>query len=353
MNVRVLRYGSDLSWPACLLILATAHPGLAQQPDSVVGQRGTPTFGTVVDTSSTMVTVDTTAGKRQFPVNEIQKVTFGGEPRELRNARDAIARGQFESSRSDLEKIAPSSVSRDLIRQDIAFLKGLCDARMALAGGGDKSAAVRELLAFSKEAPTSYHYFQTVELLGDLAIALASFDNGIKYYGKLEEAPWPDYKLRATVLQAQAMVSSEKYSEALKKYAAVLDSTVDDSRARAQKRLATIGQAICLANMEKAEQGIKMVQQVIAENDSQSNPELFARAYNALGACYLKSGKPQDALLAYLHVDLMFNQLPDAHAEALFHLSSLWRTVKKSERALRARSLLESRYSGSVWADRK
>ncbi|NLX55984.1 MAG: tetratricopeptide repeat protein [Planctomycetaceae bacterium] len=337
----------------CLLAMPLAAQG--QQSDSVVGDRGVPTFGTITEITRVQITVDTPQGKKLFPVNETQKVTFKDEPRELRNARDGILRGQLENSRSDLEKISLDGITRKEIRQDIEFYKAYCDGRLALVGGGDKAAAVKALRAFVENPANnaSHHYYTAIELLGDLAVALASYDNGIKYYSQLAEAPWPDSKLRATILEANAMVASGRYEEALARFDSALAASLDDARAREQKLLATLGRAVCLARLGKPEEGIALVTQIIDENNSQEKPVLFARAYNALGTCYLQANKRQDALLAFLHVDLLFNQDPDAHAEALYHLSALWQETGKSERALKARSLLESRYSGSPWANRK
>jgi tetratricopeptide (TPR) repeat protein len=341
----------------CIFVAYLGWPAYAsaQQSDSVVGERGAPTFGTISEITRIQITVDTNQGKKLFPVNEVQKVTFQGEPRELRNAREGILRGQLENSRSDLEKISTDGISRKEILQDLEFYKAYCDGRLALVGGGDKAAAVRALRSFndSPENAQSFHYFAAVELLGDLAVALASFDNGIKYYKLLGEAPWPDAKMKSAVLEGNAMASNQMYAEALGKFDGVLAAGVDDARAREQKLLATMGRVVCLAATGKADEGVALVTKIIDENDSQAKPVLFAKAYNALGTCYLKANQPQDALLAFLHVDLLFNQDPDAHAEALYYLSSLWREANKSERALRARGLLESRYSGSPWANKK
>ena len=77
---------------------------------------------------------------------------------------------------------------------------------------------------------------------------------------------------------------------------------------------------------------------------------MIARLYNALGRCYLKQNKPKDAVMAYLHTDVLFYADADAHAEALFHLSKLWSDINKSDRAVAARNTLRERYAGSVWA---
>jgi tetratricopeptide (TPR) repeat protein len=184
-------------------------------------------------------------------------------------------------------------------------------------------------------------------------VALSRFDSGIKYYNQLSEAPWPDTKMRAAVLEGNALVANANYPEALAKFDGVLASGVDDAKAREQKLLATLGRSVCLAATGKPDEGIPLVTKIIEENDSQDKSILFAKAYNALGTCYLQAGKKQDALLAFLHVDLLFNQDPEAHAEALFQLSGLWREAGKAERGMQARNMLETRYSGSSWANKK
>ncbi len=202
-----------------LVLLVLASVGTGQQFDTVFGDRGTPTYGEITEVTRTQISITANNGKKLFPVNEIQKVAYKGEPRELRNARDAILKGQLEAARSDLEKISTADISRTEIMQDIEFYKAYCDGRLALVGGGDKAAAVRAMRAFESNPANqnSYHYFAAMELLGDLAVALASYENGILYYGKLAESPWPDYAMRAMVLQANAMVASGLLPEALEK----------------------------------------------------------------------------------------------------------------------------------------
>ena len=76
---------------------------------------------------------------------------------------------------------------------------------------------------------------------------------------------------------------------------------------------------------------VKMVEQVILDADPEQK-ELHARAYNALGNCYQRAGQTTDALLAYLHVDVLYSSVPDAHAEALANLVPLWQSIGQDAR---------------------
>ena len=157
--------------------------------------------------------------------------------------------------------------------------------------------------------------------------------------------------MRALMSEGRALIFQKAFSKAQAKYEAVLAIKSDTKEARRQKLFAQIGRARCLAETKSPDEGIKSIEKVIAKNDP-SDKELFGRAYNAHGDCLLKAGKQKDALLAYLHVDVLFYSNPDIHAEALHHLSSLWAANKNNDRAVAAQKLLTERYSGSIWASK-
>jgi hypothetical protein len=92
-----------------------------------------------------------------------------------------------------------------------------------------------------------------------------------------------------------------------------------------------------------------MIEKIIQDADPQQR-ELHARAYDALGACYEKAGKTKDALFAFLHVDVLYGTVPDAHAEALYHLIPLWKAIGQDDRSREAREMLQQKYADSHWA---
>jgi tetratricopeptide (TPR) repeat protein len=185
--------------------------------------------------------------------------------------------------------------------------------------------------------------------VGDLLVATGKFDAARQFYGQLEKSPFPDYKARAGVALGKSMVAEGKYPEALKQFEAVLALPAGKgSGADAQRLAATLGKAACLAQSGKPDDGIKLVQDVIAGADAEDAP-LMAQAYVTLGNCYLKKPDSQkQALLAYLHVDVLYFSQPQAHAEALKHLAILWNELNKPERASQVQQTLKDRYGGGA-----
>ncbi|MEO1983980.1 MAG: tetratricopeptide repeat protein, partial [Fuerstiella sp.] len=56
------------------------------------------------------------------------------------------------------------------------------------------------------------------------------------------------------------------------------------------------------------------------------------------------------ALMAYLHVDVLYPGEPAQHAEALLRLSQLWGPGGHKDRAADASTRLTERYPNSQWA---
>ncbi|MBI2824688.1 MAG: tetratricopeptide repeat protein [Planctomycetia bacterium] len=336
-----------------LLILLSATATAQAADDEVKLRAGTTLRGTVSGMTATEVSLDMAAGqKRQVPVNEIDAISFAAEPAEMKLVRGAIANGNYENAITTLDKIEAESGARPEIKQDMQFYKALCRSRMALAGNGDVKDAGRHMRAFVTSAANNYHYLHAAETLADLFAAIGDFDRAIEQYAAIERAPWPDYKMRGGVAKGRVLAAQKKYPEALAAFDAVLKLAGDASTPQAgeQKLAAELGKATCLAATGDPDTAIKLVQEVI-DKAGPEDKEINGRAYVTLGNCYRqKQGAAKDALLAYLHVDLLYNKNREAHAEALANLAKLWNEIGKPERAAQATQLLKEAYANSVWA---
>ena len=283
-------------------------------------------------------------------VNQIKSIAFEGEPAELAQARVNVANGAFAKAQQLLEKIDIGQVRRDLIKQDVEFYQAYVAAKLAESGEGEIVDAGRKLNAFVKSYPNSFHYLEASEVMGDLLMVSGRFENAQKQYAELAKAPWPDYKMRAAVATGRSSAGSKQTSRSDSSSSIRPWRMADDGAdAQNQKLAATLGKAVSLAETGKLDEAVGMIEKIIQDADPQQK-ELHARAYNALGTCYEKANKTKDALFAFLHVDVLYNTVPEAHAEALFHLTPLWKAIGQDERSREARELLQQRYAGSRWA---
>ncbi len=330
------------------VLISAAATSWGQGRDQISPTVGSSATGTILSMTPTEVEIDVRGSTKRFAVNEIDRLSFGDEPQDVRNGKLRAYDGQYEEALALLTRTT-EEIANPMVKDELEYYRAYAAARLSVTGGGDKAAAAKSLVDFVNAHPTSYHFYEATGLIGDLAYAMGRYDVASTYYSKLGEAPWPDYQMRSKVLDARSLLAQDKFAEARQRYEEVVKAPVDTAAAVRQKTLAQLGRATCLAQLGSPDEGLADVESIIRDNDPQ-DVELFARAYNALGVCHFKADRAKEALLAFLHVDLLFNSDSDAHAQALYYLSQLWTTVGKSDRAVAARSLLKSRYAGSVWA---
>jgi tetratricopeptide (TPR) repeat protein len=306
--------------------------------------------GEITGSTPLEITLDKgSAGTSKIPLNQVRSVLFDGEPPELTQARLNAKNGGYTTAIERLGAIDLSSVKRDAIREDVEFYLALCTAKNALGGQGDITQAGRELNDFVRRHPQNFHYLEAVETMGDLLMASGKFAAAQKQYAELAKSPWPDYQMRAAVLIGRTLQAQGKHPEAIEEFDEVLANSDTSDTAREQKLSATLAKAVSLSETGHLDDAVHVIEQMIQDTDPEQK-ELQARAYNALGECYERAGRTKDALLAFLHVDVLYSTVPDAHAEALSHLAKLWESIGQEARAREARQLLNEKYGHSRWA---
>lgn len=349
------RGGGSAAWPAvALLACATVGWGShlqAQAPDRVVSTEGTVT-GKVVAVSTDGVEVEERGGEtRKIPIDQIRDVQFGGEPQSLRAARSMLARGRAADAVEEVAKVGAGELdgAEPLVLEELEFVKAAATGRAALAAGADPKDAGRLVGEFQAKHPQSHHFYDMQQLLGDLLVRAGKPDVAIAAYATLAKGP-AALKVRSAAAKAGMFFEQQKFAEAMAEYDAALAIDAGDDASAEQKRGAELGKARCLAQLGKNADAVALVQGIIKRADPEEK-DLLARAYNVLGAAYRAAGdKDQDAVIAFLTVDLVYNGSPDSHAEALAHLSELWDKGKNPERAREARKSLQDSYPTSPWA---
>jgi len=339
--------GVALAVSTWLMVAATAWAF------DVVRAAGRPVIsGKVLRTSQLEVVVEQGSSDgliKKVPVNEIIGITYDQDPTPLKTARTHVAGGHFEEALGSLEKLDSARIGREEIKADVEFYKAYCRAQLALGGHGEVAAAGKEMIAFVSSHAESYHWLKANEIVGDLLVANGSFAAAETYYAKLGEAPWNDYKMRAGVAIGRALLAQKKYAEALRSFEMVLALTADGDRAESQRIAATLGKARVLAAENNPDEAVKLAEGVLGRLNADQT-DMLAQAYNVLGTAQRAAGRAKDARFAFLHVDLLYSSVPEAHAEALFNLAQLWGELQRPDRAAQARQTLQQQYKNSPWA---
>jgi tetratricopeptide (TPR) repeat protein len=334
---------------ALTLVLSGVLGGAAAAFDTIkIGKSSL--YGDIIGMDSDKVELRQTGNAlvKQIPVNEIQVIFYESEPPDLKTAKTQVLAGRFAEAFAALKKIEKMPTRAEMV-QDIEFYKALCAAKLALGGNMKIVDAGRMMKAFADANPKSYHYFEASEVVGDLLVAIGSYAPAAEYYARLDAAPWPEYKMRAGVAAGRALLEQGKVEEALTNFDKVLATKAEGASAEQQRMAATLGKAAALVALKKPDEAIKAVEGFIEKADVENAP-LMARAYNILGTAQRQAGRTKEAILSFLHVDVLYASVSDAHAQALANLADLWEQVHKTDRATRARKTLEDRYPESAWA---
>lgn len=324
----------------------------AQAADRVNLFGGTSVSGKIVSVSPAGVDIENSDGDTQkVAIETIREVQFGAEPQSLKNARSMLLRGRGAEAREEVGKIEPDELdgAEPLVLAEVDFVRAASAAQSVLGGGGDLAGATKTVADYLAKYAKTHHFYQMQELLGDLHARAGKPAEAVAAYQQLDNGP-PALKVRAASAKAAMLLEQGKADEAMAEYDAAIKMAGAEKASQPQKRSAELGKAKCLSLQGKHDAAVAMVLQIVKDS-SPEEKELLSRAYNVLGGAYrAMGGREQDALIQFLTVDLVYNTLPESHAEALFNLGELWDKGSNPERAREARQNLKAAYPSSPWA---
>lgn len=347
-----LRRASLAMLASLALLPAIGGVTLGQSADRVVLANGQPVSGTVTAVSPSTIDVEDSNGELQrIPVEKVREVQFGAEPPSLRNARSMLLRGRGADAKDEMAKVDKEELdgAEPLVLAEADFVRSAAAGRAVLEAGGDLNAAIKSATEYVAKNGKSHHLFQMQELLGDLLSRAGKPDEAIAAYSQLAKGP-SAVKVRGATSKAALLLSQGNVDQAMAEYEAAVKLAGDEKDNQPQRRVAELGKARCLSLKGKHDPAVAAVLQLVKDS-SPEDKEFLARAYTVLGGIYrAMGGKDQDALISYLTVDLVYNVLPESHAEALFNLVELWERGSNPERSRDARQSLKTSYPASQWA---
>lgn len=332
---------------ACMILVSGAS--LASAVDTIYLE-GTPAVrGTITGYDKNNIKIQQGSNEREIPVNTITSINWDQEPLDLKNARSSEKAGNFSKALELYAKVKADvgGLTKDA-QADLNYLMARAEARQALVNPSKQADAIKNLEAFKGANRDHFRYYELHQYLGQLYAAQGDTAKATAAFNEMKSAPFKDYQMAAQILSADALFQSGDLAKAQQEYQAVANMQVQSQQEIDRKNEARLGLALCQIKQGQPDQAVEIANSVISETEP-TQAGVQARAFLRKGDALLALEKPQEAIIAYLAVDLLFASEPNLHAEALHQLSSLWGIVGKADRASDAQARLRSQYPESPW----
>jgi tetratricopeptide (TPR) repeat protein len=331
----------------CFLALSSVALG-----DTLTRKHDKPLAGEVTDVSKTEVTIKVKSPREEtikVPANAVISITWTGEPADLSQARSEENGGKYQRAIDAYQKAQAAYTGNNLLlKTEIEYGIARSVAWLALANQEKFDEAAKRLEDFRSKNGDHYRFYETQNLLGQLYAANQDSLKAEAAFATLGKAPWKDLQMQARIALGRIRLAENKLDEAAAAFASVLETKPENPLEVMQRQEAQLGQVRVLSAQKKFDEALPILDEVITRADAE-NAKLHAEAYLRQGECLSEKGLDKDAILAYLHVNLLFASEKSAHAEALYHLVRLWTKVGDKARADDARDELFSEHPSSPW----
>lgn len=288
----------------------------------------------------------------ELPSEQVVWLQFGDEPLALAAARVELQVGNYEEALDKIGEIEEADVKTDLIAYEIEWDRAFATMQQAFADAGKLTSAASMMKKFIENAPEHYRYYEANALLADAAMALNKPADAAKYYAALDNAKSETFKARGKVGLAQVAYANAEYDDAKRLFteAAQLETLDAQLEGLNVRVIARIGLAKTLAAQKQGKEALTTLETLLAETPNTATRQQ-ATIYNALGEVYAGEDRAQEAIVAYLHVDLLYPAARTERVKALKALAGLWRQVGRNDRAVETIATLRDRFGVELDAE--
>lgn len=332
---------------AVLLAVVIGSEGTVFAVDQVTKRSDRVTFrGEISAMTTESITIKLSNGQMQVvPVSDIFSVRFDMEPALLAQAQSNERSGALDVAQQKFESVLKDYSGDDKrLVADIKFLIARTMVKQALADPGKVNDALAAIKKFREENKTNFRYFEATLL----AASLSSSADSKVLLQEVQACPVKGYQLQAGVQLGQLLLSGNDPVGALAAFQQVIEQSAGDASSSAAQFNGLLGKAACQQSQGQTDEALATLNDIISKA-SESESKTLAHAWNLKGDCFRAKSMPKDALMAYLHVDVLYPSEPAAHAEALYHLVTLWAPAGHQDRSDEAMAKLSLKYPNSTW----
>ena len=339
---------------ASVLVATVALGSVALRADELDRHSSkTPLRGTITAETSREITIKVTqAGKTEdvkVTMSDVADVKYeGAAGLALRTAFSMERAGQLEKAIEAYQKAAGTANGMGFVAQAIQFGQTRTLAKLALQDSQRLDEAIKAVEDFRGRFADSRFHYPLHELLGQLQLMKGNDAAAGQAFRELATSPANDFKLKSSIWDGRLLLKAGKFAEAEAKFDEVAAAKASTPAEKLQQQEAMLAKGDCLVKQKKLDEAAQMFRKVI-EGAPPDEAELQAATCNALGDVLREAGKPKEALLAYLEVDLLYSTQKAAHAKAMYYTALLWDQVGRADYATESREKLKRLYPESSW----
>jgi tetratricopeptide (TPR) repeat protein len=277
------------------------------------------------------------------PTDQIVSIRYDSQSANYQLGETREAAGQLAEAAELYKKSAAESSSRPFPHQAALFREAKVLADLALIEPERLKDARDRLNQFIRLYPGGRHIAAARDALARLQIGSGDFAGAEANIAALSKLPRGAE--RSAALRTKLLAKQGKHQEAI----AEMDRLIAASpKASERQRAARLAKAESLAAIKKYQEAEALVRDVIRENPAE-DADSQAPAYNTLGDCLRAANRPKDALIAYLHTDMLYSKDKEEHPRALHGISAMFRQLKQDAHADEYAQRLKQEYPRSVW----
>lgn len=302
--------------------------------------------GKIISMDKDFVTISLSGLKDRYPTGDIVTITYDGAPAQFSTIRSNMSEGKYDEALEIVEKMGNGGLASQVLVMERDFLKAQCMTKDAFDRGRTTlKKAADEMAGFLSKNKDYYRYYEACELYGEINVQMKKFDIAAKSFEQLENSKSVILQVRGKLGRAKALVSQGMEPQtALKLFDEIIKikntGVLKGDLANSIDLSCNLGIARCYTLQKKFTEAKKLVQDVISKS-LPSDIVTNAMAYNTLGIALESEEKFKDAILAFLHTELLYNSDLTLRVEALTHLKDLWMKLGYNDRSKAAADSLK------------
>lgn len=299
--------------------------------------------GTITAESPREIKIQVGTKTETITVDDLADVDYAGTPQAFLEAEQREKSGDLNAALESYKRAASAAGLKPFVAQLVKFKYATALADAGMNEPQKLNDSITALQQFVKSYPNGRHTALALERLLNL---VRSGSDQSKIDSVLTDmANIPGNQGRANILKAELLAEQGQAEKALQ----LLDTAKSQIPKNSElERLAESTRIKVLVARKDFTEAEKLARTLI-ESSVPNDAAALAPAYNSLGDCLRAAGKPKDAMIAYLHTEILYDRVAGEHARALAAITQLWRVLEKPDRAEQTLNKLASTYPRSPW----